>query len=70
MKPLLLIIGIALIAGCSSPYVKGLSFSGVETEVSAGKEIGTDQSLYTNKFLYGGLLRLKWDMDKPEKDKK
>jgi hypothetical protein len=38
-----------------------VKFSGIDMEVSTGKELGTDQGASTNKMVYGVLGRVRMD---------
>ena len=62
---LLLIILFCFIFGCSS--IKQLGFSGTDVEVSMGREDGTDSGQPTNKYVYGTLLRFRFDVKEEKK---
>ena len=63
---LFILLGLfGFIFGCSS--IKQLGFSGTDVEVSMGREDGTDSGQPTNKYVYGTLLRFRFDVKEEKK---
>jgi hypothetical protein len=56
-----------VIIGCAS--LKDLSFSGTDLELAMGNDRGTDMGQPTNKMMYTGLVRFRFDIKKTEDNK-